>query len=47
MGAVSGSQARYNGDYGAMLVEATDRSMRFQFINRQNEVIDDFELSSP
>ena len=47
MGAVSGSQARYNGDYGAMLVEATDRSIRFQFINRQNEVIDDFELSSP
>ena len=47
MGAVSGSQARYNGDYGAMLVEATDRSMRLQFINRQNEVIDDFELSSP
>jgi hypothetical protein len=46
-GAVAGSQMRYNGDYGAMLVEAADQSIRFQFINRQNEMIDDFEFTRP
>ncbi len=39
-----GSQLRYNDDYGAMLVEATEAEMTFQFINRQGEVIDIFSL---
>jgi hypothetical protein len=45
IGAVDGSQMRYNQDYGAMLVEVSESSIRFQFINRMNEVIDFFELS--
>ncbi len=44
-GVVEGSQFRYNQDNGAMLVEVTDTSIRFQFINRSNEVIDTFELT--
>jgi tartrate-resistant acid phosphatase type 5 len=44
-GVEEGSQVRYNEDYGAMLVEAADSSIRFQFITRQNEVIDDFEFT--
>lgn len=43
-GVVEGSQARYNADHGAMLVEASDSIIRFRFINRQGEVIDDFEI---
>jgi hypothetical protein len=35
---------RYNQDYGAMLVEASENAIRFQFINRLNEVIDTFEI---
>jgi tartrate-resistant acid phosphatase type 5 len=45
IGAVDGSQVRYNRDYGAMLVEASENTIRFQFINRMNEVVDAFELS--
>ena len=41
---VDGSQVRYNEDHGAMLVEVGGEIMRFQFINRQGLVIDDFEL---
>jgi tartrate-resistant acid phosphatase type 5 len=37
-----GSQARYNGDYGAMLVEADSQQMTFQFINRKGKVIDTY-----
>ena len=44
-GVIEGSQFRYNRDYGAMLVEADENSIRFQFINRSNEVIDTFELT--
>jgi hypothetical protein len=43
-GVVDGSQMRYNQDYGAMLVEASENAIRFQFINRLNEVIDTFEI---
>ena len=39
-----GSQVRYNGDYGAMLVEATEQEIIFQFINRSGEVIDTYML---
>ena len=42
---VDGSQVRYNEDHGAMLVEVGREIMRFQFINRQGSVIDDFELN--
>jgi hypothetical protein len=41
---VDGSQVRYNGDYGAMLVDVSMGKIRFRFINRQGEVIDDFDL---
>jgi hypothetical protein len=41
-----GSQVRYNGDYGAMLVEATEQEIIFQFINRSGEVIDTYLLSA-
>lgn len=45
IGAVDGSQVRYNRDYGAMLVEASEDTIRFQFVNRVNEVIDSYELT--
>jgi tartrate-resistant acid phosphatase type 5 len=41
---VPGSQVRYNGDYGAMLVVATEMSLTFQFITRSGEIIDTFVL---
>jgi tartrate-resistant acid phosphatase type 5 len=44
-GAVGGSQVRYNQDYGAMLVEASEDNLRFQFVNRQGELIDSRELA--
>jgi len=43
-GAIDGSQVRYNDDYGAMLVEANQDTVLLQFINRQNEVIDTYQL---
>ena len=43
---VPGSEMRYNGDYGAMLVEAGSTYMNFQFITRTGEVIDTYTLSS-
>ena len=41
---LDGSLVRYRGDYGAMRVEATDKHMRFEFINRNNEVVDWHEM---
>lgn len=41
---VAGSQFRYRNNYGAMLVEASDTCLSFQFVNRQNTVIDTFTL---
>ena len=41
---IDGSQVRYNDDYGAMLVEATQSRITFQFINRQGEVVDTYSL---
>ncbi|MBE9524739.1 MAG: metallophosphoesterase [Chloroflexi bacterium] len=41
---IQGSMVRYQDDYGAMLVEATNESIHFQFITRQGEVIDDFTM---
>lgn len=44
---VEGSQLRYNEDYGAMLADVSLGKIRFRFINRQGDVIDDFELVKP
>jgi hypothetical protein len=44
---VEGSQLKYNGDYGAMLVDVSFEKIRFRFINRQGDVIDDFDLVKP
>lgn len=43
---VSGSQARYNGDYGAMIVEADKTSMRFKFINLSGHIVDAHTIRS-
>ncbi len=40
-----GSVARYNADYGAQLIEATDRSMTFKFYNRAGEEIDTYTMA--
>jgi hypothetical protein len=39
---IPGSQFRYNGDHGAMLIEASDDVMAFQFINHEGTLIDSF-----
>ncbi len=44
---VEGSQVRYNEDYGAMLIVASETMMRFQFINRQGMLVDAVELVKP
>ncbi len=44
-GQVEGSQVRYNEDYGAMLVEASEDNISFQFINRQGVLIDAIKLT--
>jgi len=41
---LEGSEVRYNGDYGAMLVEASEAYINFKFINRSGEVIDSYSL---
>lgn len=41
---VEGSQVRYNEDYGAILAVADQDSIKFQFINRQADIIDTFQL---
>jgi len=41
---LDGSQVRFNHDHGAMLVEATARTLQFQFVTRRGEVIDTFRL---
>jgi len=42
---ISGSQIRYRGDYGAMLVYASEADISFQFIARTGAVIDTYTLS--
>lgn len=42
---VPDSQVRYNADFGAMLVEASEESLTFQFITRKGEVIDTYSLT--
>jgi hypothetical protein len=41
---VPGSQFRYNDDYGVMFVEATSKRIEFQFVSRENHVVDHFSL---
>lgn len=41
---LEGSQVRYNGDYGAMRVEATNKNIQFEFINREDEVVDSYDM---
>ena len=41
---ISGSQARYNAEFGAMLVDATQYQIHFRFINVLGETIDTFTM---
>jgi tartrate-resistant acid phosphatase type 5 len=41
------SQFRYNADYGAMLVTASEKGVRFEFHNRTGTLIDQYDLSKP
>jgi len=42
IGHTEGSVVRYSGDYGAMLVEASDMNMTYKFITRQGKTIDTY-----
>ena len=42
---VSGSQIRFNQDYGAMRVETNGASIKFQFFTRSNILIDEYTIS--
>ncbi|MEO5951636.1 MAG: hypothetical protein ABIQ44_04125, partial [Chloroflexia bacterium] len=44
---VPGSRMRYNADQGAMLVEATSKTITYQFVNRKGDTIDTFAQCSP
>ncbi len=47
---ISGSQVRYSSDYGAILVDASETEVTFQFITRTGVVIDSYtipDLSNP
>lgn len=44
--AVSGSQVRYNADYGAMLVEADNAHIVFKFYSRSGVLIDVYTISA-
>ena len=43
---VSGSEVRYNGDYGALLVTASTTNLTFQFISRANYIADSYTLTT-
>jgi hypothetical protein len=42
---LAGSMVRYNADYGALWVEATEGELTFQFINVAGEVVDSYSLT--
>jgi len=44
-GVIAGSQVRYNGDYGAMVVDADAHTLRFRFLTRTGALIDDYSLT--
>jgi hypothetical protein len=41
------SQFRFNSDYGAMLVTASETVVRFEFYSRTGKLIDQYELQKP
>lgn len=41
---IEGSQVRYNDSHGAMLVDANEKEMTFQFITQAGEVIDSYTI---
>lgn len=41
---IEGSQVRFNGDYGAMLIVAEENKITFQFVTRAGEIIDTFQM---
>lgn len=43
---VSGSQVRYNDDYGAMLVEASLSSIVYKFVTRDGSVVDTYRVAA-
>jgi hypothetical protein len=43
----AGSEVRYNGDYGAMLVEATFSNIIFSFYNTSTTQVDSYEINDP
>jgi hypothetical protein len=43
----SGSEVRYNADFGAMMVDASSDDINFRFINRNGLVIDDYTPGQP
>lgn len=43
---IPGSQVRYNDDYGAMLVEANQDSIIFNFYSRANDLIDTYTITN-
>jgi hypothetical protein len=42
---VSGSELRYNAKHGAMLIEATETDIVFQFINIDGKIVDTYHQS--
>ncbi len=44
MDTLEGSQMRYNADYGAMLVTADEQQIRFEFYNRNDALIDSYQI---
>jgi hypothetical protein len=47
LGSPGAAQVRYNGDFGAMRLEATETNLVFHFINRRDVVIDTHVLGVP
>ena len=43
---IPGSQAGYDDDHGAMLVEASESQVNFQFINRSGQIIDTYNTNT-
>jgi tartrate-resistant acid phosphatase type 5 len=42
---VQGSQVRFNGDFGAMLIEADERQISFRFVTRTGQVVDTYTIT--
>ncbi len=43
---VAGSELRYNDDFGAMRVEASDTQLTFQFISRMGTIVDTYTMTA-